>query len=79
MVVHTEWWLAVRADVRFETLANQLGGGNGGVKGLVGYAGLSSWPWLKTGVELTEFGTSRGLSQGFQAIMPSETPQPVRR
>ena len=44
MVVHTEWWLAVRADVRFEALVDELGGGNGGVKGLVGYAALSSWP-----------------------------------
>ena len=44
VVVHAEWRLAVRADVGFEALADQLGSGDGGVKGLVGYAKLSSWP-----------------------------------
>ena len=42
VVVHTERWLSMSANVGFEALTDELGGGDGGVKGLVGYAEMSS-------------------------------------
>ena len=41
VIVDTEWRLAMGTDMRFETLANQLGGRDGCVEGLVRCPGVS--------------------------------------